>query len=154
MRNGERICRRNGRHSNNGKTTSPQSPSWPIATVSPRRFSTPSAACRLRKWERLLSTFSDLIAFSKWMELILDLEGLNSRLVSDEIGTRYQGFSFSSAEIASGEAILELNFWVIEREIGVKRENLLAAIVWHVQHHPAYYAISNYVMHCHEAWPE
>jgi hypothetical protein len=105
------------------------------------------------EWERLLSTFSDLIAFSKWMELILDLEGLSSRLVSDEIGTRYQGFGFSSVEISPGEAVLELNYWVIEREIGVKGENLLAALIWHVQHHPADYAISNYVTHCHDAWP-
>ncbi|HZT32734.1 MAG TPA: hypothetical protein VFA33_22795 [Bryobacteraceae bacterium] len=106
------------------------------------------------EWERLLTTFFDLMAFSMWMELILDLEGPNSRLVSEEIGMRYQGFSLSNSELSSEETVRELNLWVIERDIAVKGESLLAALSWHAQHHPAYYALRNYVMHCHDAWPD
>jgi len=106
------------------------------------------------EWERLLSTFFDLIAFSMWIELVLDLEGPRSRLVFEEIGTRYQGFSVSSYELSPGEAVQELNSWVIERHIGVRGENLLSALIWHAQHHPAYYAMRSYAAHCHAAWPD
>ena len=104
-----------------------------------------------RDWERLFSTFSDLMAFSQWMELMLDLEGPRCRLVCEEVRVRYHGFAFSDSALSSGEAVRELNTWVLDREFK-KGESLIAALSWHVQHHPAYYAVRNYAIHCHAVW--
>jgi hypothetical protein len=35
------------------------------------------------------------MAFSLWLELVLDIEGPTSRLVSKELAERYSGFSLS-----------------------------------------------------------
>lgn len=104
------------------------------------------------EWERLVSAFFDLVAFSMWLELVLDLEGLARWLVSEEIKKRYQGFSFSRSVLSSGEAVRELNSWAIDHALGVQDERLLAALSWHVRHHPRYYAIRCLAMHCHDVW--
>jgi len=41
------------------------------------------------------STAFGLITFSLWMELVLDIEGPTSALVSKELANRYSGFSLS-----------------------------------------------------------
>ena len=68
------------------------------------------------EWSRLLSGFSDLIAFSLWMELVLDLEGSNSELASKELTTRYGGFNLAASAIGSKEAVRSLNNWAIEHD--------------------------------------
>ena len=106
------------------------------------------------KWDRIRFTFFDLIGFSLWMELIMDLEGPRSKIVVDEIGGRYDGFRFSCPDLPSSDAVRELNVWAVEHAIGTKDQKLLAALSWHVQHHPAYYAMRNYAVHCHDVWPD
>jgi hypothetical protein len=106
------------------------------------------------EWERMRSAFFDLIAFSLWMELILDLAGPSSKLVADELARRYRYFRFTCPDLSSSEAVRELNSWVVGHAIGANDEKLLAALSWHVQHHPAYYAIRNYAVHCHDTWPD
>jgi hypothetical protein len=103
-------------------------------------------------WERLYSQFRDLVAFSVWMELMLDVEGPESRQVSDEMRNRYQGFSVAS-DLSSREVVRKLHSWFIESQLRVD-ENLLAALSWHVQNHPAYYALRNYALRCHQEWPD
>ena len=105
-------------------------------------------------WERMRSAFFELIAFSLWMELILDLEGPGSKLVADELANRYRGFRFTSRDLASAEAVRELNSWAVDHAIGTKDEKILAALSWHVQHHAGYYALRNYAVHCHDTWPD
>src|ERR1035438_7257267 len=50
------------------------------------------------EWNNLRHSFSDLITFSLWMELVLDIEGPTSALVSRELDDRYGGFRLSSAD--------------------------------------------------------
>jgi hypothetical protein len=104
------------------------------------------------EFERLYSQFRDLVAFSLWMELMLDLEGPES-LVADEILSRYPGFSVAS-DLSSRDVVRKLHSWVVERQLRVDDDNLMAALSWHVQNHPAYYALRNYAVHCHQAWPD
>ena len=105
------------------------------------------------EWQRLYSQFRDLVAFSLWMELLLDLEGPESRVVREEIRTRYPEFSIAS-DLPPREVVRKLHSWVVERELRVDDENFLAALSWHVQNHPAYYALRNYAVHCHQAWTD
>ena len=106
------------------------------------------------EWSRLLSRFSDLIAFSLWMELVLDLEGPNSELVSKELAKKYRGF-YLAGPIGSKEAVRSLNDWAIEKVLSIaNREHLLTALSFHVRHQPAYCAIRNYALHCHDRWPD
>ena len=105
------------------------------------------------EFERLYSQFRDLVAFSLWMELMLDLEGPETRVVREEIRTRYPEFSIAS-DLPPREVVRKLHSWVVERELRVDDENFLAALSWHVQNHPAYYALRNYAVHCHQAWTD
>jgi hypothetical protein len=103
------------------------------------------------EWSRLLSKFSDLIAFSLWIELVLDLEGRDSEIASEELAKQYRGFNLAASPIGSKEAVRSLNEWAIEKVLGIgNREHLLAALSFHVRHHPAYCAIRNYAVHCHD----
>lgn len=107
------------------------------------------------EWSQLLSHFSDLIAFSLWMELVLDMEGPTSQLASKELAKRYGGFSLAGSAIGSKAAVRSLNDWAIEHTLGIaSREHVLAALSFHVSHHPAYYALRNYAVHCHNVWPD
>jgi hypothetical protein len=105
------------------------------------------------EWSQLLSGFSDLIAFSLWMELVLDIEGPASGLASNELARRYGGFRLADS-IGSREAVRSLKDWAIEHQLGIaSQEHLLVALSFHVRHHPAYYALRSYAVHCHNVWP-
>ena len=104
-------------------------------------------------WNSLRSGFADLIAFSLWMELVLDMEGSNSQSASKEFAKRYCGFSLPDSAIGSKEAVLALNDWAIEHTLRIAgRERMLAALSYYVGHHPSYYALRNYALHCHDVW--
>jgi hypothetical protein len=104
------------------------------------------------EWSKLLNGFSDLMAFSLWLELVLDIEGPASRLVSKELGDRYSGFKASRA-IRPKPVVRDLNQWAFDRALGIAdQERLLAALRFHVSHHPAYPAIRSYALHCHGVW--
>jgi len=105
------------------------------------------------EWERFWSVFLELVAFSLWLELILDVQGPRSQLVADEIEKRYPGFSFSRPDLPGSEAVAELHAWVFQHAI-TEDEQILAALSWHVDHHPAYHAMRNYAIHCHETWSD
>ena len=105
-------------------------------------------------WDGLLAGFSDLIAFSLWMELVLDMEGSTSRLASKELAKRYGGFTLAHSVTGSKEAVRLLNNWVTEHTLDiVSRERVLAALGFYVGHHPSYYARRSYAQHCHHVWP-
>ena len=107
------------------------------------------------EWDKLLTAFTDLIAFSLWMELVLDIEGPTSVLASNELGKRYGGFSLAGPASGSKEAVRSLNDWAIKHALGIaSQERMLAALSFHVSHHPAYYALRSYALHCHNVWPD
>ena len=104
-------------------------------------------------WNSLRSRFVDLIAFSLWMELVLDIEGSHSQSASKELAKRYSGFSLRGTAIGSKEAVRALNDWAIEHTLGIAgRECMLAALSYSVGHHPSYYPLRNYALHCHDVW--
>ena len=105
------------------------------------------------EWCSELATFSELIAFSLWMELTLDVEGHGSDFVARELAQRYSGFSLPSS-LESKEAVRALHAWVVEHRLpkGNQKE-LLRALRFHVRHHPAYPALRSYAQKCHAAWP-
>ena len=99
--------------------------------------------------------FSDLMAFSLWMELVLDIEGPTSVLVSKELADRYSGFSLAARHSRSKEAVRALNEWALEHALAIAgQEQMLAALSFHVSHHPAYPAMRSYALHCHDVWPD
>jgi hypothetical protein len=106
------------------------------------------------EWEHFFSRFFDLVAFSLWMELVLDIDGPRSRVLMDELAKRYPGFAFSRPGQSSREAVRDLNSWVIENTLRVDDESVLAALSWHVRNDPAYYALRNYAAECHECWSD
>lgn len=107
------------------------------------------------EWDRLLVAFSDLIAFSLWMELVLDLVPPDSRLVAKELAKKYSGFRLAGGAIGSKEAVRSLNRWAIKHGLGLAgQEHILASLGFFVSHHPAYYALRSYALHCHSIWPE
>jgi hypothetical protein len=105
------------------------------------------------QWERLLSSFLDLVAFSLWMELILDVDGRGCRLLADELTTRYPGFAFSRPGLSSAEAVRDLNSWAVQNTLHAD-ESILAALSWHIRNNPAYYALRNYAAECHACWSD
>jgi hypothetical protein len=89
------------------------------------------------------------------MELVLDIEGPASGLASKELGERYVGFSLPGAAIGSKDAVRALNDWVLAHGLAIAdQEKLLAALSFHVSHHPAYHAMRRYTLHCHNVWPD
>ena len=94
-----------------------------------------------------------------WSDSLLPVDGVDARSggTAVPVGLRRRseciihGFAFSDSALSSGEAVRELNSWVLDREFK-KSESLIAALSWHVQHHPAYYAIRDYAIHCHAVW--
>ena len=96
--------------------------------------------------------FSDLLAFSLWMELVLDVEGSTSELVEAELGQRYSGFRVSSS-VDSKKAVRALHEWAVQRYlIGSNQRELLVALSFHVMRHPAYHAMRSYARRCHDVW--
>ena len=107
------------------------------------------------EWGELLNGFSDLIAFSLWMELVLDNEGTSSGLVSKELAERYGGFSLSPSAMGSKEVVRALNEWVVDHAPAIAgQKEMLAALSFHISHHPAYPAMRSYALHCHDVWPD
>jgi len=105
------------------------------------------------EWNRLLHGFSNLITFSVWMELVLDIEGPTSCLVSKELAEMYGGFRFSNSSKEPKEVARSLHRWVIEHSLAIAdQEQMLAALSFHVRHHPAYPATRRYALRCHEIW--
>jgi hypothetical protein len=87
------------------------------------------------------------------MELILDIEGPKSKLVSKELADRYRGFSLSRGKKGSQDVVRALNDWVLRRGLAIAgQEQMLAALSFHVSHHPRYPAMRSYASHCHDAW--
>jgi hypothetical protein len=87
------------------------------------------------------------------MELVLDIEGPSSALVFKELTDRYSGFSFSSAP-GSKAAVRALSDWALDHELAIAdQKQMLAALSFHVTHHPAYPAMRSYALHCHDVWP-
>jgi len=106
------------------------------------------------RWGELLCGFSDLMAFSLWMELVLDIEGPTSRLISTELEKRYKGFCLPRDTAGSKEAVRVLDQWVLENAVAIAgQEQILGALRFHVEHQPAYPAMRRYAMHCHDLWP-
>jgi hypothetical protein len=105
------------------------------------------------EWSKLLNDFSCLITFALWMELVLDIEGPTSALVSKELANRYSGFSLSLA-IGSKAVVRALNDWALDHALAIAdQKQMLAALSFHVSHHPAYPAMRTYALHCHDVWP-
>ena len=107
------------------------------------------------KWNALFREFSELMAFSLWIELLIDMEGPSSEVVSRELGDRYSGFILSRDVVGSKEVVRALNEWAIEHVLAIAdQKQLLAALSFHVSHHPAYPARRSYARHCHDVWPD
>jgi hypothetical protein len=106
------------------------------------------------EWNTLFREFSELMAFSLWIELLIDMEGPCSEVVSQELAVRYSGFVLSRDVVGSKEVVRALNEWAIERVLAiVDQKQLLAALSFHVSRHPAYPARRSYALHCHDVWP-
>jgi hypothetical protein len=107
------------------------------------------------EWSQLLSRFTDLMAFSLWLELVLDIEGPTAEIASVELAERYRGFSFSRSTQGSKEVVRALNGWAVKHELAVAgQKRLLAALSFHVSHHPEYPAMRGYALRCHDVWPD
>jgi hypothetical protein len=104
------------------------------------------------EWERLLSAFLEMTVFAVWMELMLDLEGPQSGLLSEELSKRYPEFSFGEIGFSPGEAVREFLTWTIDHKIGVENEDLVGALNWHIQNGPEIDFMQIYASDCHAAW--
>ena len=104
------------------------------------------------EWNKLLHNFSSLMAFSLWVELVLDIEGPTSGIVSKELAERYSGFSLPHVAKESKELARALHEWVIEHSFAIAGQQILAALSFHVSHHPAYPAMRRYALRCHDVW--
>jgi hypothetical protein len=104
------------------------------------------------EWERLLFGFLEMTVFAVWMELILHMEGSQSKLVSEEISKRYPEFRFGGSGLSPSEAVREFLTWTIDHQIGVQNEDLVRALNWHIQNGPETDFMENYASDCHTAW--
>jgi hypothetical protein len=86
------------------------------------------------------------------MELVLDIEGPTSRLVSKELAGKYGGFSLPRGT-DSKEVVRALNGWATEHSLAIAgQEQMLAALSFHVSHQPEYSAMRRYALRCHDVW--
>jgi hypothetical protein len=107
------------------------------------------------EWNALFRDFSELMAFSLWIELLVDMQGPHSEVVSRELADRYSGFVLSRDAVGSKEVVRAFNEWAIEHALAIAdKKQLLAALSFHVSHHPAYPARRSYALHCHDVWPD
>ena len=120
-----------------------------IRTVVRSRFLNRSGGLQSQSGAGSGRCYSDLMAFCLWLELILNLEGPNSEIVSTELDHRYNGFSVPIQ--ADGKAIIRaLNKWVIAHALNAGRDaGIVAALAFHVRYHPEYAAMLSYARHCH-----
>jgi hypothetical protein len=106
------------------------------------------------EWKKLLHGFSGLMTFSLWMELVLDIEGPNSRLISKELAEKFGGFSLPRRMKNSKDIVRALNLWATEHSLAIAgQEQMLAALSFHVSHQPEYPAMRRYALRCHDVWP-
>jgi hypothetical protein len=71
------------------------------------------------------------------------------------LAERYGGFSLTHGTKGSKEVVRALNEWVIEHALAIAdQKQMLAALSFHISHHPAYPAMRNYARHCHDVWPD
>ncbi len=103
-------------------------------------------------WERLLSAFREMTVFAVWMELMLDLEGPQSKQFSEDLSKRYPDFHFGEIASPPGEAVRLFLTWTIDHKIGVENEDLVRALNWHIQNGPEIDYMEDYASHCHTAW--
>ena len=104
------------------------------------------------EWERMLSAYRDIVVFGVWMELLLDVEGPQSPVVSRALAEQYPGFAFSSGDIPSTDSVRELLAWVITNVVRPPSDEVMGALGWHIKRHPEYYAIREYAIGCHRQW--
>jgi hypothetical protein len=103
------------------------------------------------QWERLLSTLREMTIFAVWMELMLDLEGSQSKPVSEELVKQYPGFGLSQNELSPAEAAREFLTWAVD-QIGASDEDVISALNWHIQNGPDIDFMENYASDCHAIW--
>jgi hypothetical protein len=143
----------------------PSYPQWRSEVAAVTRLANPDSTAQQvldavrsvseAEWRKLLQGFSGLMTFSLWMELVLDIEGPTSRLVSKELAGRFGGFSLPRGMRDSKEIVRALNGWATEHSLAIAgQEQMLAALSFHVSHHPAYPAMRSYALHCHDLWPD
>ena len=143
----------------------PGYPQWRSEVAAVARLSNPDSTAQQvldavrdvpeAEWSKLLHGFSDLMTFSLWMELVLDIEGPTSGLVSKELAETYGGFSLPRGTRDSKEVVRALSGWVTEHALAIAgQEQMLAALSFHVSHHPAYPAMRSYALHCHDVWSD
>ena len=108
---------------------------------------------RKSDWDKLLAVFTHLNAFCQWMELMLDAQKTMSEQLSQELLSRYPGFSLVGRRKACKDAARHLTTWVLSHDIpGAKATGVLAALRFCLRHHPEYGAVRNYARFCRRAW--
>jgi hypothetical protein len=71
------------------------------------------------------------------------------------LAERYGGFSLTHGTKGSKEVVRALNEWVIEHALAIAdQKQMLAALSFHISHHPAYPAMRSYALHCHDVWSD
>jgi hypothetical protein len=141
----------------------PDYPQWECQVAAVDRLSNPESVAQkvlgaVRRlpgpeWRTLLSIFSELMAFSIWLELIIDVDGPRSGLASKELGVKYRAFR-APRRAGSRAVIRALKKWAIAHLMGIADEDTLAALSFQVCNHPAYPAMLQYASYCHRAWSE
>jgi hypothetical protein len=105
------------------------------------------------KWGQILSRFTDLMVFSLWLELVLDIGGPTAEIASVALAERHPGFNFSNRRQGSKDVVRDLATWAFKHELALAgKKQILAALSFHVNHHPAYPAMRRYAVHCHDVW--
>jgi hypothetical protein len=104
------------------------------------------------EWDRMLSRYRALVVFGVWMELILDLEGLQSAVVAQALAADYPEFSFTGKDLAPTDAVQELLSWGITNVVRATSGDVIGALTWHIKEHPEYYAIRGFAIDCHHRW--
>jgi hypothetical protein len=143
----------------------PSYPQWKSAVASVTRLSNPDSEAQqvldaIRgvsegEWNELLRGFSDLIVFCLWMELVLDIDGPTSAVLSKELVARYRGFALPRANENSKECVRALNDWALKNTLGIAGQTeLLGALSFQVRHQPQYPAMRCYSIHCHDIWSD
>lgn len=143
----------------------PSYPQWKDAVASVTRLSNPGSEAQQvldairgvseAKWNKLLHGFSDLVVFCLWMELVLDIEGPTSSLLSRELAARYRGFALPRAINNSKECVHAFSDWALSKTLQITDETqLLEALGFQVRYHPQYSAMRSYSIHCHDLWSD
>ena len=71
------------------------------------------------EWSKLLNGFSDLMAFSLWMELVLDIEGPTSGARFQGVGGEVQWIQSRAGTVGSKAVVRALNEWVLDHALAI-----------------------------------